>query len=38
MLYFSGLDDLHTQIARDPKPKYTAEEAISKFDYSVRLA
>ena len=38
MLYFSGTDDLHSQIGRDPKPKYTAEEAISKFDYSVRLA
>jgi len=38
ILYFSGTDDLHSQIARDPKPKYTADEAVSKFDYCVRLS
>ena len=37
MIYFSGTDDLNSQISRDPKPKLTFEEALNKFDFSIKL-
>jgi methyltransferase len=38
MIYFAGTDNIDSQIARDPSPKYTFEEAISKFDFGIHLA
>ena len=38
MIYFSGTDNLDSLISRDPKPKWTLEETLSKIDYALKLA
>lgn len=38
LIFFSGTDDLSTFIQKDEKSKWQLEEAIQKFQYSIRIS